>query len=181
MKTKLPCPVSIMYRRPPGSAVTYPGLLRSVTEQSLTIQSRLSVAQPRKVAGQIIAATGYWAIWFVFKDKWFDIGKFYDESKNWLGYYCDIVKPLKRLMSGLSTNVLTDLFLDLWITPDGEVYVLDEDELENAVRHGFISKSLAAKARSEVRMLLRRSKMHDFPPARVKEATILDWQEKLEP
>jgi predicted RNA-binding protein associated with RNAse of E/G family len=163
-----------MYRRPPGPALRYPGLLRAVSDQSLTIQSRLSLAQPRRVAGQIIAAEGYWAIWFVFKDKWFDIGKFYDVSKNWLGYYCDIVKPLRRLMSGLSTNVLTDLFLDVWITPDGEAYVLDEDELENAVRQGFISKSLAAKARSEVRMLVSAGKTHDFPPAQIKEARLIE-------
>ena len=77
-------------------------------------------------------------------------------------------------MSGLSTNVLTDLFLDIWITPDGEVYLLDEDELENAVRQGFISKSLAAKARSEVRMLLSAGKMRDFPPAQVKKAKLLE-------
>jgi hypothetical protein len=122
----------------------------------------------------VIAATGYWAIWFVFKDKWFDVGKFYDRSKNWLGYYCDIVKPIRRLMSGSSTCVLTDLFLDLWITPDGKVYVLDEDELENAVRHGLISSTLAKKARLQVRMLVRKSELHEFPPTQVKQATLLE-------
>jgi len=174
MKRELPCPVSILYRRPPHPAAIYPGVLRGITKQSLTIQSRLHPAQPRQVAGRIIAATGYWAIWFVFKDKWFDIGKFYDESKNWLGYYCDIVKPISRLMSGSSTSVLTDLFLDIWITPYGETYVLDEEELEGAVQHGFISKSLAAKARSQVRMLVRKSKLQEFPPTQVKEAKLLE-------
>jgi predicted RNA-binding protein associated with RNAse of E/G family len=174
MKRELPCPVSILYRRPPNPPSRYPGLLLGVTEQSLTIQSCLHLAQPRQVAGRIIAASGYWAIWFVFKDRWFDIGKFYDESKNWLGYYCDIVMPIKRLMSGSSTTLLTDLFLDIWITPDGETYVLDENELESAVRHRFISKSLASKARSQVQMLVRKIEMHKFPPTQVKEATLLE-------
>ena len=174
MRRELPCPVSILYRRPPHPASRYPGLLLSATEKSLTIQSRLRLAQPRQVAGRIIAASEYWAIWFVFKGKWFDIGKFYDESKNWLGYYCDIIKPITRLMSGsVSTSVLTDLFLDIWITADGSVHVLDEDELENAVRHGFISKSVAAKARSQAQMLMRKIELHEFPPTRVKEATLL--------
>lgn len=176
MRRELPYPVSILYRRPPHTVSRYPGILLSATEKSLTIQSRLNLAQPRQVAGRVIAATGYWAIWFVFKGKWFDIGKFYDESKNWLGYYCDIVKPIRRLMSGSSTSLLTDLFLDIWITPDGEAYVLDEDELEDAVRRGFISKRLAAKARSQVQLLLRKSELHEFPPTRVKEATLLEVQ-----
>jgi predicted RNA-binding protein associated with RNAse of E/G family len=174
LKALLPRPISIIYRRPPGPALTFPGLLRNVTAKSLTIQSRLSVSQPRQIAGQIIAETGYWAIWFVFRDKWFDVGKFYDESKKWVGYYCDIVKPVRRLMSSSKTAVLTDLFLDIWITPSGEVYVLDEDELENATRQGFISRSLATKARSQVQLLVKRIKRNGFPPTQVKEATLLE-------
>jgi hypothetical protein len=174
LSRELPYPVTILYRRPPHPVSRYPGLLLSVRKESLTIQSRLNLPQPHQVAGRIIAATGYWAIWFVFKGKWFDIGKFYDQSKNWLGYYCDIVKPIRRLMSGSSTSLLTDLFLDIWITPDGEVYVLDEDELENAVRHSFISKSLAAKARSQLRMLMKKIELQEFPPTRVKEAKLLE-------
>lgn len=177
MRRELPCPISILYRRPPRPASRYPGILLSVTKQSLTIQSRLHLAQPHQVAGRIIAASGYWAIWFVFKGKWFDIGKFYDESKNWLGYYCDIVKPIRRLLSGSSTSLLTDLFLDIWITPDGEAYVLDEDELENAVRHRFISKSMAAQARSQVQMLMRKIELHEFPPTQVKQAALFKVQD----
>lgn len=174
MKVELPRPVSIAYRRPPRAPVLFPGILRNITAHSLTIQSQLSVAKPRQVAGHIIAATGYWAIWFIFKDKWFDVGKFYDTSKNWLGYYCDIIKPVKRMMSGSKTTILTDLFLDIWITSDGSVHVLDQDELENAIQQGLVSKRLAAKAHSQVELLLRRIKRHDFPPTEVKEATLLE-------
>jgi len=172
MRRELPYPVSILYRRPPHPASRYPGLLLNVTKQSLKIQSRLHLAHPRQVSGRVIAASGYWAIWFVFKDKWFDIGKFYDESRNFLGYYCDIIKPPRRLLSGSSTTLLTDLFLDIWIAADGTAHLLDEDELENAIQHGFISKSLASKARSQVRTLMRKIELHEFPPTRVKEATL---------
>ena len=177
LKATLPRPVSIIYRRPPGAALTFPGLLLNVTAKSLTIQSRLSVTKPRQIAGQIIADTGYWAIWFVFRDKWFDIGKFYDRSKKWLGYYCDIIKPVKRLMSGSRTTVLTDLFLDIWITPTGAVYLLDEDELKNAIRQDFISKSLAARAQKQAQLLVKRIKRHDFPPTQVRESTLLKVDE----
>jgi len=173
MKRELPCPISILYRRPPHRAVRYPGLLLNVTKRSLMIQSRLQPVHPRQVGGRTIAASGYWAIWFLFKDEWFDIGKFYDESKNWLGYYCDIVKPIKRLMSGRSTSVLTDLFLDVWISDD-EVYILDEDELEDAVEHRFVSKRLAARARSQVQMVVKRIKRREFPPAQVKKAVLFE-------
>jgi len=83
-------------------------------------------------------------------------------------------------MSGSRTTVLTDLFLDIWITPAGGVYVLDEDELENAIQQGFISKSLAARAQSQVQLLVRRIKRHNFPPTQVKEATLLKIDEILD-
>ena len=163
-----------MYRRPPGTPLTFPGLLMNITANSLTIQSQLTVSKPRRVAGQVIADTGYWSIWFVFRDKWFDVGKFYDRSKTWLGYYCDIIKPVKRLMHGSRTTILTDLFLDVWITPTGEVYVLDEDELEDAVKQDLISESLAARAQKQAQLLVRNIRRNNFPPSHVKESTLIN-------
>ena len=149
MRKELPRPISIVYRRPPEPPQIFPGVLRKATIGYVIIQSRLSVTQPRRVLDTTIAETGYWAIWFVFRGKWFDIGKFYDGSGKWLGYYCDIIEPVTRLIQGSRTAVITDLFLDLWITPYNDYHVLDEDELENAIRSRFISKNAGDKARSQ--------------------------------
>ena len=161
-------PISIMYRRPPHSARAFAGLLRNATANMLMIQSRISVEEPRRILGKIIADKGYLAIWFIFKGKWFDIGKFYDRSNNWLGYYCDIVKPVTSLLQGRRTSVITDLFLDLWIYPDNSYYVLDRDEFDEAIRTRLISRRLARKAESELQRIVRMVERNKFPPKQVK-------------
>lgn len=173
MKRKLPRPITIMYRRPPKSTQKFPGILRKATASTLIIQSQLYLNNPHKVAGTIIADTGYWAIWFIFLNKWFDIGKVYDRSKRWLGYYCDIVKPVTRLRTGPRTTVITDLFLDVWIRPDKTYYVLDEDEFANALHNSIISRNVARQARAQLRSLTNKIDHNMFPPKQVTEIQLL--------
>ena len=59
---------------------------------------------------------------------------------------------------------LTDLFLDLWITKDGQVSVLDEEELANAFMNHVISSRLAHDARKRMKSLMWRVKADKFPP-----------------
>ena len=53
-----------------------------------------------------------------------------------LGYYCDIVTPLRK--EG-AEYYLDDLMLDLWIGPDGTLKEFDWDEFEQAYQQGQIS------------------------------------------
>jgi predicted RNA-binding protein associated with RNAse of E/G family len=177
LRRELPRAISIVYRRPPSPPQIFPGVLRKVTDDFVIIQSRLSVSQPRRVLDTIIADNGYWAIWFVFRGKWFDVGKFYDKSGNWLGYYCDIMEPVTRMVWGSRTTVITDLFLDLWITPHNDYYVLDESEFENAISSRFISRSVGEKARSQLQLLIRKIRRRDFPPSQVREIELLQVSE----
>jgi predicted RNA-binding protein associated with RNAse of E/G family len=135
----------------------------------LVIESPISVDRPVRVGGEIIADTGYLSIWFIYRDKWYDVGKFYDAAGQWLGYYCDILKPVKRLLATSSRTVtLTDLFLDLWIARDGCPFVLDEDELDSALEKHAISTALAREARKQVCWLARLANVRRFPPAEVR-------------
>jgi len=161
-------PISIMYRRPPHAPQRFPGVLLNATSSRLTIQSRLSVDEPRLVAGKVIADTNYLAIWFVFKGRWYDVGKFYDQENNWLGYYCDVVKPVNRLLYGAKTSVITDLFLDLWISPENAYYVLDTEEFDEAVSRHLIPKRLAKRAESELFRIIKMVEKGVFPPKYVR-------------
>ncbi len=53
-----------------------------------------------------------------------------------LGYYVDVDTPVER--SG-GEYYLTDLFLDLWIGPDGQTIERDREEFEQAYRMELIS------------------------------------------
>lgn len=165
----LPRPVNIVYRRLPVNVREFPGVLRKATSTQLIIESSLVVSNPRQISGKVIADSGYLAIWFIFKNKWYDVGKFYDRDRKWIGYYCDIVKPVARLLgSRARTTTLTDLFLDLWITPEGRYFALDEDELQNALERGRISSPLANQAQKQLATLIQMVEEHRFPPRAVR-------------
>jgi predicted RNA-binding protein associated with RNAse of E/G family len=71
------------------------------------------------------------------------------------------------LSNATTTSIITDLCLDLWITPDGKYVVLDEDELERALMKHVISSPLARRARRELQFLIHLTKSGRFPPASI--------------
>jgi predicted RNA-binding protein associated with RNAse of E/G family len=161
---KLPRPIDIVYRRLPNDVREIPGILRQNTPARLVIESAITVDAPRQMSGRVIVDSGYLAIWFVYRDKWYDVGKIYDRARNWVGYYCDIIRPVGKLLRAPTrTNMITDLFLDLWITPEGRSVVMDEDEFENALRQGYLSKKLANQTRREMDSLIRATQAGKFP------------------
>ena len=135
----------------------------------LVIEQRLRVRTPRRELGKIVVANGFLAVWFIFRRRWYDVRKFYDQNGRFTGYYCDIIRPVARLLSSSSkTSIITDLFLDLWISGDGRWVVLDEDQLERAIAKHFISSSLAMRARRELDVLIGLVKAGRFPPKAIR-------------
>lgn len=172
---KLPRRVTIQYRRLPGRIRRFQGLLREESSNRLVIEQQLRVRNPRRKFGRIVVAKGYLAEWFIFRRKWYDVGKFYDRRGRFTGYYCDIIRPVSRLLSNpLKTSIITDLFLDLWITPDGKCIALDEDELQRALAKHMISHSLAARARRELQDLIQLTRSGRFPPASIRKINPLN-------
>lgn len=168
MRGVVPRPITIVYRRLLGNVREFPGTLLEATPNRLIVESPIKRTRPLKVSGKIIADEGYLAIWFIYRNRWYDIGKFYDRSRNWLGYYCDIVKPVRKLLDGpYRTTVITDLFLDLWVTADREQVILDEDEFDSALKRHEISSWLALRVRREIEKLARRLSTRGFPPIAV--------------
>jgi predicted RNA-binding protein associated with RNAse of E/G family len=161
----LPRAVTIVYRRLPNDVRQFRGTLRKATPTSLMIESSIAVTSPRRVLGKVVADSGFLAIWFIYRHKWYDVGKFYDRARNWIGYYCDIIRPLNRLLkTPARTVMITDLFLDLWITPGGRTMVLDEEEFENGLKRGYMSNALAGQARKEMDSLIHMVRAGRFPP-----------------
>jgi hypothetical protein len=116
--------------------------------------------------GEVVLAYGFQIVYFDFIGKWFGVGKIRNLQGKHTGYYCDIVKPPKILADG--GVELTDLFLDLWVSPDLRFKVLDEEELENALRKGWITKKLYDKAKKELEKLMDMVEKGKFPPYSVK-------------
>jgi predicted RNA-binding protein associated with RNAse of E/G family len=170
-----PRPVIIVYRRLPNDVREFPGLLRQATSNRLVIECPIVISEPRTVTGKTVADNGYLAIWFIYKQRWYDIGKFYDRTRKWVGYYCDILKPVSRLMRGqCRTTTLTDLFLDLWMFPNGKYSILDENELADALAKNLISRTLAQQARRQMSSLIGLVQTGRFPPSSIKKIEPLE-------
>lgn len=70
--------------------------------------------------------------WF-FTNRWYNIMEYHDVSDDHLkGWYCNITRPSEVLVRPFDNLLITwdDLALDVFITPDGRVLLLDEDELD---------------------------------------------------
>lgn len=118
---------------------------------------RVKPSSPIVQNGKTVLADNFAAIWFVFTGLWYDVGKVYNLDNEWTGYYCDIMKPVKRSINvagELDCFEITDLFLDLWVNPDGTYQIQDEDEFAEAVQSGAIDAKLERQARDVLTALI---------------------------
>ena len=109
-----------------------------------------------------VGRTIHWVDKFHFYREPFGIMRFQAQDGCLLGYYCDILSPLMRTQRGYC---LTDLFLDLWISPQRTVLVLDEDEFTEALEIGMITEGQGDSAKAALARLLREFKNGRFPEA----------------
>ncbi len=73
---------------------------------------------------------------FLFYKEWFSVMQLVGTNENHLGYYVDLDTPMRKVGD---EYFLTDLFLDLWIGPDGEFRELDRDEFEHGFKIGVLT------------------------------------------
>lgn len=101
-------------------------------------------------------------VWYVFPDKWHDIGRFHLADETFTGWYTNFVTPVE--MAG-DTWRATDLFLDLWQPAEGEPVWLDEDELEQAVKSGLLDRATAKRIENERSLIVLQLGGGAWPPA----------------
>jgi len=136
------------------------------SERIIVGKSQIASAHSVTFDGEVVLASGFEIVYFDFIGKWFSVDKIRNMQGKHTGYYCDIVTPPRLLEDG--GVELTDLFLDLWVSPDLRFKVLDEEELENALSQGWITKQLYGKAEKELKKLINVVKQGKFPPYSVR-------------
>lgn len=97
----------------------------------------------------------------------FDLLRFYDQHGALAGIYSDIATPLTRAGGAYH---LTDLYLDVWVTPAGEFHELDWDEFEAAQAAGRLSPQLAETARQTLARLRAEFQAGRYPAAYLADA-----------
>lgn len=149
--------VTLTYKRPPNRVNHFQQQLLYLDEDVIVTSQRVKPSSPIVQNGETVLADNFAAVWFVFTGLWYDVGKVYNLKNEWTGYYCDIMKPVKRSVDvngKLNRFEITDLFLDLWINPDGTYEIQDEDEFEEAIQEGAIDATLERKALEVLKALI---------------------------
>lgn len=168
--TPSPTLVHIHYRRPPRRLEIFTQLLLlDSPEVKVTLAKGISFDSPIRILGEVALEEGSDAVWFTFPDRWHDIGRFHRADGTFTGIYANILTP--PVFTDHETWETTDLFLDVWLGRRDTLSVLDEEELEEAQRRGWVTPEQAARAREEVQWILRKRKEGVWPPRVVREWT----------
>ena len=164
--------VTLTYKRPPDRVNYFQQQLLYIDDDVIVTTQRVKPSTPIVQNGRTVLADNFAVVWFVFTGLWYDVGKVYNLNNEWTGYYCDIMKPVKRRVDAsdkLDCFEITDLFLDLWINPDGTYQIQDEDEFEEAIQNGVIDSELESSARDVLTALIVEVETGKFPPQFVQE------------
>lgn len=119
------------------------------------------VARPTRAGGAEVLWHDSPVVWFTFPGLWHDIGRFHRPDGTFTGLYANVLTPVRIRGDTWHT---TDLFLDVFVTPGGQVHVLDSDELAEAEARGWIDDVLAGEARAEADRLVAAVAGGDWPP-----------------
>ena len=153
--------IELIYKRLPNRVHHFQQNLLYEDDDVIVTTQRITPSSPIIIDGVTVLGDNYRAVWFVFADRWYDIGKIYNLKDRFTGYYCDIILPMKRTRTHFE---ITDLFLDLWVSPDGSYQVEDEDEFESAVAQNWIQTDLANQAKNALQDLIAEVESGAFPP-----------------
>jgi uncharacterized protein len=121
--------------------------IKSVTGPSIKIYCNKPVK---------IVDNGYYWLQFAPKDKQYWLTVMYNEKEELIQYYFDITKENVTLDKGES--YFYDLFLDIVLLPDGSMFLLDEDELEEALMDKTITERDFEKAHAVADELMKKLK-----------------------
>ena len=72
--------------------------------------------------------------------KGFKVSRFYDHENQHICWYCDIIDT--TFDAELNAYTFTDLLVDVILTPDGSIKVVDVDELADAMENKLISQGM---------------------------------------
>ncbi len=162
--------VRIHYRRPPDRIDLF--TQRLVVQKAgawITLMEDADV-RPMRVGGRTVLEPGSPIVWFTFPRAWHDVGRFHTADGAFTGCYANVLTPVRFLDA--RTWETTDLFLDVWAGADGNVALLDEDELQAALAAGDLDDDAAERARAEAARLLAAARAGTWPPPVVRAWTL---------
>lgn len=163
--------VEIHYLRLPDRATVFrQHRVHAQPDCVITLMAHAELPAPVRAGGVVILQPTAPVVWFTFPDLAHDIGRFHLADGTFTGWYANVIRPVEFVSPTVWRT--TDLFLDVWRGADGAVELLDEDELDEALRAGAIEPAEASVARAEAARLLHAARAGTWPPPVTREWTL---------
>ena len=125
-----------------------------------------------------LADDGYYWLQLAIRDKNYWITAMYDNNKDLIQYYIDITKENVICKNGQS--YFYDLFLDIVQLKNGSIYLLDEDELLDALNNKLIDKKDFTLAYNEANKIKEQLDKNNFEPIKICKPYLEKLLSKLE-
>ena len=169
--------IRIHYRRPPNRIQVFEQtLVHDGDDVKVTLARAMPYEPPMRIEGQVVLELGSDVVWFTFPGQWHDVGRFHRADGTFTGLYANILTP--PVLDGPEWDT-TDLFLDVWMSRDGNALLLDEDELDEALGREWVDADTAARALAEAHRLLEGARAGTWPPPAVREWTLARCLQEL--
>ncbi len=134
-----------------GRQVTaYPGRVLRREDHAIVLRTFWDRA-PLDVGYVILEPGDRWTEFF-YADRWYNIFEIRASDGRLKGWYCNVTRPACISADEVAAD---DLALDLWVAPDGETQVLDEDEFV-ALRLAPAERESAQRALAELQARVAR-------------------------
>jgi len=170
--------VDIHYRRPPDRVqIFHQRLVLDRNDVKVTLAESMEASAPMRIEGRVAMETGSDLVWFTFPGSWHDIGRFHLADGTFTGYYANVLTP--PVIDGRTWHT-TDLYLDVWLPPDGTPVLLDEDEFDLAIGKEWIDQETTRRAREEAELIMEQARAGAWPPPVAREWTLERVRKELD-
>lgn len=153
--------VRYRYRRPGKPTTVYEQWLVLDRPDLKVMLLDAYAGDPLSVAGTTVLERGAAIVWFVFPEKWHDIGRFHRANGTFTGWYTNLTTPIEMSEREWSAG---DLFLDLWTPVTGPSVWLDEDEFEAAFKAKRLDAATRRRALNERAIIDLQVSAGQWPP-----------------
>lgn len=168
---------AIHYRRLPDRVQLFEQpILAETPEYVVTFAEAVALERPVLAGGRVVLEPGAPVVWFTYPGRWYDVGRFHLADGSYTGAYANILTPVRMEGDRWET---TDLCLDVWVGADGEVAVLDEEDLAAAIERGWIDAPTAAEAREQADALATAARRGQWPPPHIAQWDLRRARERL--
>lgn len=121
--------ITVIKQDPQGAEkIRYQGELLERLPTGIVIQAQWTL--PTKELGYTRFEPGDIFTEYYYSDRWYNIFAILAVDGKRKGWYCNVAQPATILAERIEQ---VDLLLDVWVDPEGEPLVLDEDEFAAAM------------------------------------------------